>query len=53
TGAGQCIASSEICDGQDNDCDGQTDEDQVCGADPDADAAGSSRANLPALIGRN
>jgi hypothetical protein len=29
----RCIASEEICDGKDNDCDGKIDEDNVCGDD--------------------
>jgi parallel beta-helix repeat protein len=27
----ECIPSEEICDGKDNDCDGEIDEDNVCG----------------------
>ena len=26
-----CVSSAEVCDGRDNDCDGQIDEDNVCG----------------------
>lgn len=30
---GSCIPSTEVCDGADNDCDGQVDEGGVCGGD--------------------
>jgi cysteine-rich repeat protein len=40
----QCIASTEACDGADNDCDGQVDEEDVCVVviDDDADGFNSS-----------
>ncbi|HNS95807.1 MAG TPA: CHAP domain-containing protein [Polyangiaceae bacterium] len=45
-------ASEEVCDGVDNDCDGQVDEDDVCATPPgdagaDGSAGGSAEAGRP------
>lgn len=32
------LADTEVCDGKDNDCDNQTDEEKVCNTKPVADA---------------
>ncbi|MEO7327955.1 MAG: VCBS repeat-containing protein [Minicystis sp.] len=40
-----CVPSAEVCDGQDNDCDGQVDEDlvQPCGSDVGECSAGTQK----------
>ncbi|MBF0432504.1 MAG: putative metal-binding motif-containing protein [Fibrobacteria bacterium] len=36
----ECVPQTEICDGQDNDCDGAVDEEEVCVVETDADGDG-------------
>jgi MYXO-CTERM domain-containing protein len=39
------VLSGETCDGHDNDCDGQRDEDNVCGGGPTPDSGGGPSAD--------